>query len=105
MLPSHQILNGFSDIKFELRNRTQTQKSMADLRLWFSLKDEMLYVHDYHEHEIRIIIAIKSKLGWTIKLDPRTFGHKLIFEAINNFEKENLIVRLFDLYKEYGTFR
>lgn len=103
-MQSHQIISGFSDIKAELRTQTRTDKPMSELRLWFSLTDGVLYVHDYDLHRCCFVVAIKTGLEWNVRLDPKTFGYMLIRETIGNGLEEKTVNRLHDLYDECGYY-
>jgi hypothetical protein len=101
---SYQIIYGFSDIKSAFRTKSRTEKSMSELRLWFSLSGGALFAHDYYEHSSCIIIAYKTDLGWLVRLDPKTFGHMLISETVNNCEEAKIVEALKVLYGEFGTY-
>lgn len=103
-MQSHQIISGFSDIKSELQKRTGMNKQMSELRLWFSRTDDVLYAHDYDLHRCCIMVAIKTGGGWNIRLDPRTFGSKLILETLRDTAEEEIINELHRLYREYGAY-
>ncbi len=103
-MQSHQIISGFSDIKAELRTRTRTNRPMSELRLWFSLTDGLLYAHDYELHRCCIVIAIKNSDNWFVRLDPKTFGYKLVSETISRWPEVKLVKQFQVLYEGYGHY-
>jgi hypothetical protein len=103
-MQSYQIIAGFSDIKSELRIRAKTNKEMAKLRLWFSMSNDILYVHDFDHHKCCFAIAIKRDGEWNVRLDNRTFGHKLILETTRELPTDKIVEKLRNQYDIYGTF-
>ena len=114
-MQSYQIFVGFSDIKSELRKRTRIFKDMQEMKLWFSLAHGVLYAHDYHEHSKCIVIAFRTistdipstgtpLVNWSIKLDPKTFGHMLILDVVNSVPEESIIKELNARYYTHGSY-
>ncbi len=73
VVETYQVIAGFSDIKVELKERGRVTKSLSELRLWFTFRDDILCVHDYADHSKFIIIGLyDSKLNsWSILLQQR----------------------------------
>ncbi|MEQ1664188.1 MAG: hypothetical protein ABL927_02290 [Bdellovibrionales bacterium] len=105
LIPSFQIISGFSEIKSEIRTKTRTSKSQNELRLWFTLTtDGTLYAHDYHDLKYCIALAIKTSDGWIVRLDERKYGYKLIYSAVTKISETELISKLSSLYEDYGYY-
>ncbi len=93
----HQIISGFSEIKSEFRRRARTNKNMHELELWFSFSDNVLWVHDYSAHEVKIILGVLNSSGnkWTIFLEFESLGERLARYLIAT-EKGNSIGEIFN---------
>ncbi len=104
-MQTYQIVSGFSDIKSELRRKARIKKPLSELRLWFSLSEGVLYVHDYSDHMCSIVIALKAKTHWIVYLDNKTFGYRLVFEIVNSVPEMKLVEYLSQLHEINGTFR
>lgn len=101
---AYQIMAGFSEIKFELRNKTNLSKSLDELRLWFSFEDNEFFAHDYDEHEKLITLAIYhgNENTWQITFQGGSYGKRLVENAVDIFERSELATSFSDLYRSHG---
>src|SRR2546429_129668 len=84
-----QIIAGFSDLKLQFSDKHTISGPLIELVLWFHLQDEVLYMHDYHNHAKFIILAVlKSEFDWITFLKPGSLGERLVKHAITNYRLE-----------------
>ena len=100
------IIAGFSDIKSELRTKTQINKLLTNLRLWFSYNNGILCAHDYHEHNKNIILVVfnSSENTWRLFLRENSYGKNLVMDIVYNTPQDKILVRIRALYAEYGFY-
>jgi hypothetical protein len=103
-LQDYQIVSGFSDIKSELRTKSEIKKSLSEIRLWFSLEGDVLYVHDYDDHEKCIALAIQSSKGWVVFLGKGKSGFRLLEYVFSRVTFVQVPEELNEQYKLYGYF-
>ena len=79
-MQSQYIIAGFTDIKSELRIKTRTEIDITDLHLWFTLQDNVLYVHNYSDHKICTALALYklTENSWRVYLRPGCYGEQLV---------------------------
>lgn len=106
-MKAHHIIAGFSDIKVQFIEMTRTLKSLQELQLWFTFEDNVLYAHDYFEHETSMALAILNPTGnaWTICLRKNSYGEELVDFLIGSTALEKLQKEFNDQYGSHGTFR
>ena len=100
----YQIVAGFSEIKSQLRMQASLSKSLDELQLWFSFVDDVLYVHDSHDHKKCIALAFykKNKSAWRVSFEGKAYGREVIEYAIGLSEPNELSERFNNLFKLYG---
>ena len=105
-MQSTQIIYGFSDIKIQFSDKCKVKKSVSELILWFSFDSEILYVHDYDDHEISMALAVKKQTSdWITFLKLGSHGDNLVKDTIFTFKDkkfEDPAASLNEQYKEYG---
>jgi hypothetical protein len=104
VMDSIHIVNGFSDIKRQFINKRRLQKEPHELRLWFSLSADVLFVHDYDVHEKSMVMAIFE--GEKGKCYLETGDHAIhVYElALRMGGKIFLAKNLNTLFESHGTF-
>lgn len=104
-MEQHQIILGFSDIKLQFIKKLNLDKLPAELKLWFSLDEGVLYLHDYDKHETSIPIAIFENGRVKYYLDKRDFSIPLLIYARNKslLENSSIAQELNELFDLYGT--
>lgn len=72
---TYQFVAGFSEIKSHLRKQIKLSKSLSELRLWFSVDDGVLIVHDFHDHEKCLPLAIyyEPEAYWWVFFSGQSF--------------------------------
>lgn len=100
------VVAGFSQIKSELRIKANIVKPMGELGLWFTLLDDVLYVHDYDQHERCIVIATlndDNNINRTF-IDEPGYSHVLLSYAcrIANLNAVRLDQQMNEMYELYG---
>ncbi len=100
----YQIVAGFSEIKTQLRTQAKLKKAMADLKLWFGFEEDVLYAHDFHDHEQCIALAVynRSKSLWRVIFQGNAYGREVIEYAIGGVGSEKSATNLNNLYKSHG---
>jgi hypothetical protein len=103
-MDSVQIKNGFSDLKDDFRTRLRIQKSMIEIRLWFSVSNGEVYMHDYENNESNLIIAMKNDLTgeWRIFLKKNTYKHSLVQFLTGKYPLEILQKKFNEYYRLHG---
>jgi hypothetical protein len=101
---SIQIKNGFSDLKDDFRTRLRIQKSMNNLRLWFSVSNGEVYVHDYSNHYANMILALRhdSTSEWKIFVKEKTYRYSLVRFFVDSYPLELLQDQLNEQFNLYG---
>ena len=101
---AYQIIAGFSEIKSEIRNQYNLTENLEDFQLWFSLEQDIIYAHDYQEHEKCIALAIykRPENTWRITFSGGDYGKQVITYATNKFEIEDIDEAFYDLYRSHG---
>jgi hypothetical protein len=99
-----QIMSGFSDIKRQLRMKTQIEKEPWEFELWFTLEDGFLCVHDRHNHNLQLVMAVYSPEAqrWKTFLEMGSFGARLLLYAIEKFRAHEIHDELNELYELAG---
>ena len=103
-MQTFHIIAGFSDIKSELRTRAQISKSLQQLELWFTCDENVLYVHDYDDHQKCVVLAIynpRSNL-WNYFLRKGSFGELLVKQKCESTPVNLLADVFYKLYRLYG---
>ena len=79
-MEAYQIIYGFSEIKSELQTKSRISKPLEQLELWFTLEEDVLYVHDYTDHTKCIALAIYNPAdkAWKYFLKTGSYADKLI---------------------------
>jgi hypothetical protein len=54
---------GFKFIRTELRIKCKIEKPLSELALWFTLENDILYVHDRENHKELLKEAIEKEKG------------------------------------------
>ncbi len=103
-MESYQIIAGFSDLKAEFQLKSGTTKSLEELQLWFSFEEDVLYVHDYTDHNVCIVLAVLSndKNKWQIYLKKGTFGERVVVATIASAPIDKIADSLNYQYRLYG---
>lgn len=103
-MQAFHIIAGFSDIKSELRTRAQISKSLPQLELWFTCDENVLYVHDYDDHQKCIALTLykPTDKSWRCFLRKGSYGEMLVMYICKNAQINLLAEKFFDLYKLYG---
>ena len=101
---NHQIMAGFSEIKTQLRTKTNLNKTLADLQLWFSNEGDVLYAHDFHDHEKCMALAVYngSKSIWRVIFLGNAYGREVIEYAIGGIGPERSATKLNSMYNSHG---
>ncbi len=81
-MPQIDMITGFSDLKDLLIRTYNIQKPREFIRLYFTLDNDYLLMHDFHDHKkvITLCFSINSKIlrkGLTIK------SQKLVMNSLN----------------------
>lgn len=100
----HHLIAGFSDIKSDFLIKTRTTKQLENLKLWFSFKDNILYVHDYDDHNTNMVLArynVEKNL-WTVYLRSTNYGEKVVQYIIGQSCANNIAENLNEKYRSYG---
>jgi hypothetical protein len=104
-----QIIAGFTDIKIQLAQSCRVAKDLNDLYLWFSIEENILYAHDYDQHQSCIALAVLNSDNKSVEayFSIRRRAQKLIEYCTEHFdEKEkNLADALNSEFKLSGSFR
>ncbi len=103
-MQTYHIVAGFSEIKFQLRTQNNLIKPLEELRLWFSFEEDVLYVHDFDNHDKCIALAVynKSEKAWQIVFRGGAYGRQVIENAINSYDLKVLAISTNNLYKSHG---
>ncbi len=103
-MQAHYIVAGFSDIKSEFLEKTKIAKTIKDLSLWFTFEDDVLYAHDFLDHNVCIVIAIYSsdKNSWNILLKEKGYGYRLVQYLIGLSSRDKLMKAFNEYYRSYG---
>lgn len=101
---AYQIVAGFSEIKSQFRIKENLTKPLAELQLWFSFEEDILYVHDFHDHEKSMALAIYNgrETKWWVVFRGKGYGRRVIEYAIDRFELNKLAGRFYKLYRSHG---
>ena len=103
-MQTYHIVAGFSEIKSQLRTQTNLIKPLEELMLWFSFEDDVLYVHDFDNHDKCIALAAynKSEKTWKVVFRGGAYGRQVIENAIVKFERTKLSEKLNSSYRLNG---
>ena len=77
---------------------------MNELRLWFSITDGVFYVHDYWNHKVCMIVALRARSGWVVRMPPKTFGHQLVKLIVAEPIERRILTKVRELYEKFGTY-
>ena len=101
---AYQIVAGFSEIKSELRNKTNINKVLSDLQLWFSYEVDVLYAHDHADHLKCIALALykRPEGTWAISFTGGAYGKQLVAHVINKFGAKSSAYEFNNLFQLYG---
>lgn len=103
-MEAYQIIAGFSDIKSEFITKTGTDKTLAELHLWFSYEDEVLYVYDYSDHTKALVLAVfnSGNSTWSVYLRPYSYGRALALYILSRTKLERIKNKFNEMYVLYG---
>lgn len=103
-METYQIIAGFSDLKVLFRTKVQMTKSLEELELWFSFDGEVLWMHDYNEHEKCMALAIlgQSDMQWSIYAKDGTYGRNLIEEILFSNPLHKVARKINQQFELYG---
>lgn len=98
------VVIAFSDIKREFLAKVRTNRSIEDLQLWFTLVDGVLYVHDYEDHEVCMVLALWQDEAKILKvyLPSGSFGDRFIKYLFRTYSQGQLLRKLQDYYDSCG---
>jgi hypothetical protein len=77
------LIYGYTDIKLHLIEKCRIKKPAYEIVLWFSERDNEVYVHDRYNHESSTIIALKLKDRWLYYLNQNSLGDKTVRYYVN----------------------
>jgi hypothetical protein len=82
-----EIMSGFKDIKRQFELYCPEVRTVGNLRLWFSIKQDGLYVHNYKNHSQQMLIVRVNEKNFAnglINLEKNSSGRNLIQWALKN---------------------
>lgn len=81
MFDAIQIMSGYREIKDEFRVKCRILRPAHELALWFTFDGALLYVHDWEDHKISMLIAVNQGDRLELRLRPGFYGEKLVRKA------------------------
>ncbi|MEQ1665110.1 MAG: hypothetical protein ABL927_07005 [Bdellovibrionales bacterium] len=98
------IIAGFSDIKSELRTKTRLSTTLDQLELWFTFDNNVLYIHDYDDHEkcIPLVIFASTNRSLTYLLPDHGYGFNLVKYICENNSYDEILEPIKGLYASHG---
>ena len=78
-----EIVSGFSELKGLLIRTYKIERSSELIKLYFTLQDQQLYMHDYDDHKKAVLLA--KDIDFKDISDQLAFkAQRLVAEAIDN---------------------
>jgi hypothetical protein len=88
-MQSYEIILGFSDIKKQLINKCGLNKSVQELVIWFSQRENEIYVHDNANHNANMLIALVVGGDNKYYLEANSFGLRTVIYYLSEPLGEN----------------
>jgi hypothetical protein len=103
-MESYQIVAGLSDLKVLFRTKTKTLKTLQGLELWCSFENDILWIHDYHDHKQVIIAALylTDSKAWAFYTVKGTYGDKLLRQLTVDFPPRQVAFQLNRFLESFG---
>ena len=80
-MQQRELVSGFSELKDLLIRTNHINRGRESVKLYFTLKHKMLYMHDYDDHKKYVIICrdlAREKISDSLKPAAR----RLVFESL-----------------------
>jgi hypothetical protein len=104
-MQSLHIIGGFSDIKSQFIKKYYLERAPVKLRLWFSIEDQIVYVHDYKYHNKCMMVAVFDGLVYESRIDIDRVKRLVNYAFDLSKNKNNDIAdELNNLYASHGAF-
>jgi hypothetical protein len=103
-----EMISGFNEIKSRLLKKYPDLELQDNLRLWFSIELNVLFVHAFHDHSLNMALAIPEPPNIKIFLPRNSHGYNLI---LNNYDESqgDKTTTFFEImnstYRLYGTYK
>jgi hypothetical protein len=108
-MQSVEFISGFTDLKKQFAFKAAGHKDINDFYLWFTELNGDIYVHDYENHDLNMLIAFyNSKNELKILLAPNGPAFKLINQIVEakrfRGDTKKVSNQLNSLFRLFGTY-